>query len=175
MPPAQMVASGLIDVLAGVLGRAAAHGLEHGHALGIDVAAGCDAQAALNDGGQVGDDVAEQILRDDHVVVLGLLDEPHGAGVDVVVVLLDFRIVRVAHLLVHAHPEITAVGEHVALVHQGEHLLLAVAAPGVLVGVLHAMSGWKPWEGFHAFPRWYAPSRARRLPTRSNHRARSTA
>ena len=50
--------------------------------------------------------------------------------------------------------------------HQGEHLLLAVAPAGVLVGVLHAMSGWEPWEGFHAFPRWYAPSRARRLPTR---------
>ena len=25
---------------------------------------------------------------------------------------------------------------------------------------------WKPWEGFHAFQRWYAPSKARRLPTR---------
>jgi Galactose oxidase, central domain len=32
----------------------------------------------------------------------------------VVVVLPDFRIVRVAHLLVHAHPQITAAGEHVA-------------------------------------------------------------
>ena len=25
---------------------------------------------------------------------------------------------------------------------------------------------WKPWEGFHAFPRWYAASKAGRLPTR---------
>ena len=25
---------------------------------------------------------------------------------------------------------------------------------------------WKPWEGFHTFPRWSAPSKARRLPTR---------
>jgi hypothetical protein len=25
---------------------------------------------------------------------------------------------------------------------------------------------WKPWKGFHAFPRWFAPSKARRLPTR---------
>ena len=25
---------------------------------------------------------------------------------------------------------------------------------------------WKPWKGFHAFPRWSAPSEARRLPTR---------
>ncbi len=25
---------------------------------------------------------------------------------------------------------------------------------------------WKPWEGFQTFPRWFAPSKARRLPTR---------
>ena len=38
--------------VAGVLGCTAAHGLEYGHAFGIDVAAGRDAQAALDDGGQ---------------------------------------------------------------------------------------------------------------------------
>ncbi len=80
----------------------------------------------MDDGGKIGDDVAEQVLGDDHVVVLGLLDEPHGAGVHVVVVLLDLWIELVTHLFVHAHTQIPAVGEHVALVNKRQHLLLAL-------------------------------------------------
>ena len=40
---------GVDDVQAGVLGRRAADGLEHADALGVDVAAGRDAHAALGD------------------------------------------------------------------------------------------------------------------------------
>src|ERR1039457_3489166 len=29
----------------------------------------------------------------------------------------------------------------------------------------HGRLTWKPWEGFQTFPRWYAPRKARRLPT----------
>src|ERR1019366_2834788 len=137
------------DVHYRVLRSAAAHGLEHRDAFGIDVAAGGDAEAALNDGGKVGDDVAEEILGDDHVVVLGLLDEPHGAGVDVVIVLLDLGIEFVAEFLVHADPQIAGVGEHVALVHEGQHLLLAVALAGQLVGVLHTALDDGPRVGHH--------------------------
>src|SRR5262245_54619608 len=31
---------------------------------------------------------------------------------------------------------------------------------------------WEPWEGSHTLPRWYAPSKARRLPTRMRRIAR---
>ena len=56
---------------------------------GVDVAAGGDAHAALDDAGEVGDDVAEHVRGDDHVVELGVLHDPHAAGVDVVVVGFD--------------------------------------------------------------------------------------
>src|SRR4051794_24856582 len=52
---------------AGVLGRAAAHRFEHADAFGVDVAAGGHAHAALDDTGEVGDDVAEHVRGDDHV------------------------------------------------------------------------------------------------------------
>ena len=77
---------------AGVFRRAAAHRLEHAEPpVGVDVAAGGDAHAALDDAGEVGDDVAEHVRRDDHVVELGVLHHPHAAGVDVVVVGLRCR------------------------------------------------------------------------------------
>src|SRR4029079_14676429 len=69
---------------AGVLWRAVAHGLEHADAFGVDVAAGGDAHAALDDAAEVGDDVAEHVGGDDHVVELRVFHNPHAAGVDVV-------------------------------------------------------------------------------------------
>ncbi len=92
---------------AGVLRRAAAHGLEHADAFGVDVAAGGDAHAALDDAAEVGDDVAEHVRGDDHVVELGVLDDPHAAGVDVVVVFFDVGIF-LADLLERAPPEVVA-------------------------------------------------------------------
>src|SRR5437762_12374063 len=79
---------GVDDVLAGVFGGAAAHGLEHADAalIGLDVAAGGDSEAALDHRAQVSDDVAEHVGGDDHVVVLGVLDHPHAAVPDAVVV-----------------------------------------------------------------------------------------
>ena len=76
---------------AGVLGGTAAHRLEHAHAtrFRIDVATRGDPHATLDDAAQVGDDVAEHVGGDNHVVELRILDDPHAAGVDVVVV--DFR------------------------------------------------------------------------------------
>ena len=56
---------------------------------GIDVAAGGDAHAALNHRAEVGDDVAEHVVGDDHVEPLGVLHHPHAGGVDVGVVALD--------------------------------------------------------------------------------------
>ena len=64
---------GIDDVLAGVLRRAAAHRLEHAQpaGIGIDVAARRHAHAALQDAGQVGDDVAEHVRGHDHVEYSG--------------------------------------------------------------------------------------------------------
>src|SRR4029078_7788890 len=97
---------------AGVLGRAAAHGLEHADAARVDVAAGGDAHAALDDAGEVGDDIAEHVGRDDHVVELWFLDDPHAASVAVVVVLLDVG-VFFADFFERAPPKVVAGGEDV--------------------------------------------------------------
>ena len=118
---------GVDDVLAGVLGGAAAHRLEHADAalVGVDVAAGGDAEAALNHRAEVGDDVAEHVGGDDHVVVLGVLHHPHAAGIDVVVVGLHVG-VFLGHVLKRPPPEVVAVGQHVRLGDEREHLALGV-------------------------------------------------
>src|SRR5205814_8714298 len=57
------------DALAGDVGRAAVHRLEHGgeRALGIDIAAGGDGDGAGGGGAVVGENVPEQVGDDDHV------------------------------------------------------------------------------------------------------------
>ena len=90
---------GVDDILAGVLGRRAADRLKHRYTLGVDIAAGGDAHAALDHRPEVGDEVAEDIVSDDHVEPLGILDHPHADGVDVGVVPLDPRVVGGTHLV----------------------------------------------------------------------------
>jgi len=82
------------DVQAGVFRRAAAHRFEHARAFGVDVAAGGNTQTALNHRRQVGDDVAEQVVGDDHVEPLGVFHEPHDRGVHVGVIAFHRRILR---------------------------------------------------------------------------------
>ena len=114
---------------AGVFGGAAAHRLEHAHPawVGIDVAARRDAHAALHHAGQIGNDVAEHIGRDNHVVILGILHDPHATGVDVVVVGFDVGIVG-RYFLEGSPPEVVARGEHVGLGDQREPFALGVVA-----------------------------------------------
>jgi hypothetical protein len=104
---------------------------------GIDVPAGGDAEAALDHCRKVGDDVAEKIFGDDHVIIFRLLDKPHCGGVDMVVVLLDVFVIGVAHLLVRAHPQIPAVGKHVGFMDQRKHFFL-VAFAGKFIGIAQA-------------------------------------
>ena len=47
--------------------RRAVHRLEHRRLAGMNIAAGGHAQAALQSGGEVGDDVAEHVIGHDHV------------------------------------------------------------------------------------------------------------
>ena len=73
--------------LAGDVGRRAVHRLEHRRvgAAHVEVAARGEADAAGDRGRQVGDDVAEQVVGDDHVVAAGVGDQVDRRRVDVVV------------------------------------------------------------------------------------------
>ena len=55
-------------------------------AVGVEVGRGGVADAPGHRAGQVGDDVAEQVVGDDHVVAVGVLHQVDAGGVDVVVV-----------------------------------------------------------------------------------------
>ena len=66
--------------------------LEDG-AVRADVAAGRDAEAADEAGGEVADDVAVEVRQHEHVELLGPLDEAHADRVDEVLPRLDLRVV----------------------------------------------------------------------------------
>ena len=108
---------------------------------GVQVAAGGQAHAALDGGADVGDDIAEQVVGNDHVEPFGGVDQMQAHGVDVVVVGLHLR-VFLGRLADGAVPEVPRVGEHVGLVPQGE---AAAAGHGALEpeadDPLHAEAG----------------------------------
>src|SRR5262249_45069723 len=72
------------DAFAGNIGRGAVHRLEHAWvgSLGIDVAAGGQADAAGNDGAQVGKNVAEEIAGHNHIKGFRLADQIHHGCVN---------------------------------------------------------------------------------------------
>ena len=77
------------DALAGDVGRRAVDRLEHRRVrpLRVDVGAGRDAEAARDRRAEVGQDVAEQVRRDDHVERLRVRDHARRQRVDVVLAL----------------------------------------------------------------------------------------
>ena len=100
----------------------------------VEVAAGGQPDAAGHRGGDVGDDVAEEVVGDDDVVAARVGDEEHRGGVDVLVGDRDLGELG-RHLLDRPRPQPAGVGEHVGLVDQGE--VLARAGDGPLEGVAH--------------------------------------
>ena len=134
---------GVCLVLAGDVRCGAVYGLEHGGELadGVNVAACRVADTAGHCTGEVGDDVAEEVVGDDHVEAGGVGDHEDGGRVNVQVVGLnlgefsrDFGEVAVV--------EATCVGEHVGLVHEGD--LLAAGGcqlEGVAYQALHTVCG----------------------------------
>ncbi len=102
--PERIRAVGIDLVLALVLRGAAVRGFED-RAVGADVRAGRDAQAADQAGRQVADDVAVQVRQHQHVVQLRLLHELHAHVVDDAVLELDVGI-----LLGHARGPSPATG-----------------------------------------------------------------
>src|SRR5699024_9482920 len=112
---------GIGEVPAGDVRSGAVNRLEHRRegAGGIDVAARGEPDAAADGRGEVGDDVAEEVVRDDHVEAGRVLDQVDHHRVDVRVVHLDLGVLG-ADLLDDAAVEVPGVDQDVVLVDQGE-------------------------------------------------------
>jgi hypothetical protein len=122
--------------LPGDVRRGAVDGLEHGGpgAVGVQVGARGEPDPPRYGAAQVGEDVAEEVVGDDHVVLLRRLHEVDARGVDVVVGGGDVRVLG-RDLVEGPLPQVTGEGEHVRLVHQRE--VLALAALGQVEGEAH--------------------------------------
>ena len=68
---------------------------------------------------EVGEDVAEQVVGDDHVVALRVLHEVDARRVDVVVRRADLRVLG-GDLVERALPQVAGERQHVGLVHERE-------------------------------------------------------
>ena len=109
--------------------------LEHGRILigRVDAARSGVADATDHGTGLVGDDVAEEVVGQDHVEAGRVGHHEDGGRVDVQVVVGDLR-VFLGHFVDDALPHVAGVDEHVLLVHEG-HVLPALH--GQLEGVTH--------------------------------------
>src|SRR5690606_385155 len=125
--------------LAGDVRGRAVHGREHGgeRTRRVDVPAGGDADAAGDGRGEVGDDVAEEVVGDDDVEAGRVGDEVDRRGVDVDVVGGDVGVL-LGHPAEDVGPQVAREGQHVVLVDQRQ--LLAGAGLGAGEGVAdHAL------------------------------------
>jgi hypothetical protein len=87
----------------------------------MNVAAGGHAQPALERGGQVGDDVAEHVVGDDHVERARLAHHLQAERVHVHVLRLDVGIL-LRHFFEDALPQAAGIGHHVRLVRHHDFL-----------------------------------------------------
>ncbi len=117
------------------VGRGAVDRLEHAGVgpARVDVAAGCQADAAGDRRTDVGEDVSEQVVGDHDVEPLGLGQEEHGRSVHVAVVASDLRELR-GDLVEGALPQRSRVDQHVGLVDQRDR---ATAGAGSAEGIAH--------------------------------------
>ena len=117
--------------------------LEHGRILvgRVDAARSGVADATDHGTGLVGDDVAEEVVGQDHVEAGRVGHHEDGGRVDVQVVVGDLR-VFLGHLVDDALPHVAGVDQHVLLVHEG-HVLPALHGQleGVTHHALHAVGG----------------------------------
>ncbi len=98
----------------------------------MDVGGGREAEAAGELRGEIGDDVAEEIVGDDDVELAGVADDLHGEGVYIKVAGVDLRIFG-ADDLEDALPEVAGEGHRVGLVRHAKTLKFVGA--GVVEGV----------------------------------------
>ena len=112
------MAVGLALPCAHDVGRGAVAGLEHRVRV-ADVGGGRHAHAADQPGGEVGEDVAEHVLGDQHVEVPRPAHQRRRAGIDIDVIGGDIRMLRGA--LVEDLPEEREGAEDVGLVDAVQH------------------------------------------------------
>ena len=94
------------------------HGLEHGRpcAVGIEVGRSCSADAAGDRAAEVGQDVAEEVVGDDHIVALRVFHEIYAGRIGMVVD--GFQIAVFGDDFVEcALPEVACEVQHIRLVH----------------------------------------------------------
>ena len=115
------------DPFAGDVRRRPVNRLEHAgeRPFGVQVSGGCQPHSSLQNGPQVGDDIAEHVGCNDDIEPLGAGDHSHATGVHVLVVALDLRVIT-PDLGERPHPEVVGEGQHVGLGDQGD---LAHKAP----------------------------------------------
>ena len=112
------------DSLAGIFRRTAANRLEHARAFGINVAPGRNSHPALHHRAKIGDDVAEHIVRDDHVEPFRVLYKPHRGCVYVRVIALDLGVIFLPDLVKGSLPQIKRIGQHIRLAAQRQFSVL---------------------------------------------------
>ena len=107
------------DILPRVFGSTSADWLKHAGTFRIDVSACRDPHPALHHGTQVGDDVSEHVVGDNHIKPLGVLDKPHGGGIHVGIVTRDVREVLLSYFVEGTLPKVESKGQNVGLTTQG--------------------------------------------------------
>ena len=124
------------DLLARDVRCGAVDGLEHGRegAFRIDISGRCQAHAAGDCTGFVGQNVAEEVIGDHDVESTRIGDQEDRCGIYVEVIHGNFGVLGVQRLD-RAAPEVTGVDQHVVLMYVGQ--LLAGARVGLLEGVAH--------------------------------------
>ena len=84
---------------------------------GVDIAAGGQTDSATDGGGEVGDDIAEQVVGDDDVEASRIGDHINRGRINVLIGHLDIRVLG-TDLGHHARPQTAREGQHVGLVDQ---------------------------------------------------------
>src|SRR5690554_263346 len=110
------------NALSGDIRSAAVAGLVHTLVLLVERRRGQHADGAGEHRGLVGEDIAEHVIGDYHIDLLGCAHQLHRGVVHIHVRQLDIRVVP-SHLFHHLTPQLAG-GEHVNLVHRAQ---LAVA------------------------------------------------
>ncbi len=93
----------------------AVNGLKHAHTAGIDVCRCCHSEPSLQLSSDIGDDITEHVVRDDHLKLFRFFQHLHGKGVNKPVCLFDAG-VFLANFVEYTLPQVPLVAEHVALV-----------------------------------------------------------
>ncbi len=114
---------GVGELLAGDVRRRTVHGLEHAGegAVRVDVAGCRQSDAAADRSRQVGEDVAEQVVGDDHIESSRVGHQEDGRRIHVQVADVDVRELG-GDTVDGALPEAAGVHEHVGLVHERQLL-----------------------------------------------------